>query len=1085
MQKFMNKGSTKKFFSTLAILSLVMPGVLLQAPLQQEARAVGVAAGTVIGNQATAKYKDINNNSYNSTSNLVTTTVATIYGVTLTPNGTVAVPGQSQSATPGTTVYYPYTLTNTGNGPDTYAMTSPVDGTSTFAPASKKVYFDANGNGVVDVGDTLIADGGATVSVPADTSIKLIVEYQVPSTGVTSGQFAAVDLIANSVGDLGATLGTIVDNTNYNKTTIVNDAVVTVTKSVDKATVNPSTLVPAVNNELIYTLDVGNTGNQPADDIIIVDEIPANTQFKVGSATAPTGVQITYSDQPTGTVFTYSPTGTYDPNVKRVRYIMNAANGGVLAPANNRALTFAVKVNENAPSVNIPNFANSQYKQNSGTVVGDDNSDGIPEIPTNTVTTLVNKKSATEISFSGAPFTGTTTAGTQDPAFPNVGSDKTIINSTPAGTYIYYKNVITNNGNATDTFNVALDATQSKLPSGAIVSFFILTDNGTGANNTSPLLDTNSDSIPDTAAVPGIAPTAGSATAGTKASYSIVTRVFIPAAASNLNNATTAASSIGDSTVTVTTGSLFTAGDRVTIGGNVYSVSSVSGNVLTLSTTLSTAVASGDLVTRSVVAVIKATSTNGGTAIGTAPTLNLSDTTADFLTSITAPSVNLSNIFNNTTNDETTRSLTQSASGATVSYPLNINNTGSGSDTFSLMASIPNPVGSTVAFFPLIPASTTTLAAATTETDTSVTLTSGAGFAPGDSIIINGKTLTVGSVTGNVVTFASGQTIGSVVASGSSVVERGNTAITDTGVIAAGASQQIVAVVTALSTTPGTYPITFTSTSTNNTGVLDTITDNLVIPNFRTFTLQADRTGSIPPGGTLFYSHTLTNTGNIAEAFNLTLPLLSNGLSYQIIDATGAVVTTSSGGNSTFTTPSVPVGGTYVFQVKVSAPSNAPINTVSSVVLSAQETTSLQTITNTDVTTVVEGFISLTKSVAIYSFGTNGLDGTVQAGPGVKPGEVLEYTINYQNIGSQTAREVSINDLIPANTTYVAGSLVINSVSKTDATGPEVDPTTGSAQYNTTTGTTYFVGATATDTLGGNVVQGGSGNVKFRVRVNP
>ncbi len=124
MQKFLKKSSSKKFFSTLAMLSLIMPGVLLQMPYQQDAKAAGVAAGTVIGNQATASYKDQNNNTYNSTSNLVNTIVAEVYGVMLTPDGTIAAPGQSQTATPGTIVYYPYTLTNTGNTADNYVITT-------------------------------------------------------------------------------------------------------------------------------------------------------------------------------------------------------------------------------------------------------------------------------------------------------------------------------------------------------------------------------------------------------------------------------------------------------------------------------------------------------------------------------------------------------------------------------------------------------------------------------------------------------------------------------------------------------------------------------------------------------------------------------------------------------------------------------------------------------------------------------------------------------------------------------------------------------------------------------------------------
>lgn len=46
-------------------------------------------------------------------------------------------------------------------------------------------------------------------------------------------------------------------------------------------------------------------------------------------------------------------------------------------------------------------------------------------------------------------------------------------------------------------------------------------------------------------------------------------------------------------------------------------------------------------------------------------------------------------------------------------------------------------------------------------------------------------------------------------------------------------------------------------------------------------------------------------------------------------------------------------------------------------------------------------------------------------GGGVNPGDILEYTITYQNTGNDNATDVVLTDAIPANTTYEAGSLRI------------------------------------------------------------
>lgn len=114
---------------------------------------------------------------------------------------------------------------------------------------------------------------------------------------------------------------------------------------------------------------------------------------------------------------------------------------------------------------------------------------------------------------------------------------------------------------------------------------------------------------------------------------------------------------------------------------------------------------------------------------------------------------------------------------------------------------------------------------------------------------------------------------------------------------------------------------------------------------------------------------------------------------------------------------------------------------------------------------------NLTKSVSDLNGGT------------VAPGDVLEYTVNYGNTGNDGALQTVLTDAIPANTTYVAGSLELlagpNAGPKTDAAGDD------QAEFDTANNRVVFrLGTGANATTGGNLAAGVSGSLRFRVQVN-
>ncbi|MGH8174198.1 MAG: beta strand repeat-containing protein, partial [Rhodanobacteraceae bacterium] len=102
-------------------------------------------------------------------------------------------------------------------------------------------------------------------------------------------------------------------------------------------------------------------------------------------------------------------------------------------------------------------------------------------------------------------------------------------------------------------------------------------------------------------------------------------------------------------------------------------------------------------------------------------------------------------------------------------------------------------------------------------------------------------------------------------------------------------------------------------------------------------------------------------------------------------------------------------------------------------------------------------------------------------GGSVLPNDVLQYTVTVSNTGNDASANTVLTDAIPANTTYVAGSLQIasgaNSGAKTDPSGDDQAEFTGTA-------TRFRLGAGANATVGGTIGINQSTTITFNVRVN-
>ncbi len=100
------------------------------------------------------------------------------------------------------------------------------------------------------------------------------------------------------------------------------------------------------------------------------------------------------------------------------------------------------------------------------------------------------------------------------------------------------------------------------------------------------------------------------------------------------------------------------------------------------------------------------------------------------------------------------------------------------------------------------------------------------------------------------------------------------------------------------------------------------------------------------------------------------------------------------------------------------------------------------------------------------------------------PGDVLQYSVKVSSIGVDTATKTVLTDRIPANTTYVPGSLIVtagaNTGPKTDTIGDDL------AEFDPAANAVIFrLGSGATPTVGGQLPKGASTTIQFQVQAAP
>src|SRR5689334_24391184 len=188
MSNITNAGRKSSVFTVWSFLLLSAVTIaMLMVPTGATAQ---TAAGTSIGNQASATYTDSSSVSRTATSNIVTTTVQQVASLTLTANG-------AKTASPGSSVFYPHTLTNTGNGSDSFTLSLAPAQSGAFTLTGTHIYLDANGDGIPD-NFTDLNGTSVTITPGAVNAFKFVITGTVPS-GATAGQTNNFSVTGTSV----------------------------------------------------------------------------------------------------------------------------------------------------------------------------------------------------------------------------------------------------------------------------------------------------------------------------------------------------------------------------------------------------------------------------------------------------------------------------------------------------------------------------------------------------------------------------------------------------------------------------------------------------------------------------------------------------------------------------------------------------------------------------------------------------------------------------------------------------------------------------------------------------------------------
>jgi uncharacterized repeat protein (TIGR01451 family) len=212
------------------------------------------------------------------------------------------------------------------------------------------------------------------------------------------------------------------------------------------------------------------------------------------------------------------------------------------------------------------------------------------------------------------------------------------------------------------------------------------------------------------------------------------------------------------------------------------------------------------------------------------------------------------------------------------------------------------------------------------------------------------------------------------------------------------------------------------------------------------------RTGTGEPGDTVQYGFVVTNTGALAESFDLSYTS-TQGIVWTFSEDLNGNGKTDPGEPAVVSTGLLPGNGQFSLVARAVlplVPTDLTQDIMNLNVHSTTNRTNFRTVTAT--TTIAIPRMTLLK---------------LATAPDPRSGNEIVYSIAYSNEGHGQAVGFAVTDAIPANTAYVPGSVRLNGILKTDqADGDEVTVSGGGVAVRL-----------------GTVMPGANGTIEFHVRI--